>query len=211
MYASYTNVALTDYALTDSGDHTTYNVPTADFATKRVWDKTATWTIQTSIDGSTWIAAVAGYTIRYLTGQVTLAGPIGGTHQCRVHAGAYLPLTTAANARNWEFTPAADKYDSTVFTGSGPVWKTYVPGLLGGSIKLDQWWADGSWLTMLTQATGTDSLVAELFTGRNSYERYACYARITGDDIKVAVNALIDEPLTLEVDGSAIYFAGQFA
>jgi hypothetical protein len=213
-FASYANAVLTDEVLTDSGDHKIFNISSSSFATKRIWDRLATFTVQTTIDGgSNWIAAVAGYTIRYLTGQVTLFAPlVPGTVGCRIHAGAYLPLSTAANAKMWEVSAQAGKLESTVFTGSAPVWKTYVPGLLESSIKLSQWWADHTWITILTTSgTASGTLVAELYTGRSTYERYSGFARIAQDDIKVPVNGLIEEPIDLIADSNLIYFAGQYS
>lgn len=48
--ASPTNVALSNYVLTDAGDHKTFNVPSADFGTKRYWDRTVVPVIQAEYD-----------------------------------------------------------------------------------------------------------------------------------------------------------------
>ncbi len=208
-WASYSNVAIADLVLTDSGDHQTFNIASSDFAVKRIWDRAATWTIQTSTDGgTTWGAAAAGYTIRYVCGQVVLVAPLGGTPACRVHVGAYLPINSAANAKEWEVNPQVAKLDSTVF---GSRWKSYVMGLVDASIKITQWYADSTWLVVLKQTNGDNLVVTELYTGRNSYERYVAFARLNQDDIKTAVNALIEEPLSFTSDGQVYYFAGQFA
>lgn len=97
---------------------------------------------------------------------------------------------------------------STVFGGR---WKTYVPGIIDAQIKITQWWADNTWLLVLNQTNGANLLVVELYTGRNTYERYSGFAHLDGDDIKVPVNALIEEPLSFISDGKLYYFAGQYA
>lgn len=208
-WAGYANIALTNELLTDSGDHQTFNIASGSYATKRIWDRNATFSIQTSTDGgSTWGAAAAGYTIRYITGQVLLVAPLTGTPACRVQSGAYLPLNAAANAKLWEVNPVVTKLDSTVF---GSRWKSFVPGIMDAAIKLTQWYADNTWLTVLNQTNGANLVVVELYTGRNSYERYSGFAHLTQDDIKTAVNALIEEPLDFISDGILKYFAGQYA
>ena len=311
-WAGYANAALSNEVLTDSGDHQTFNISTGSFATKRVWDRAAAFTIQTQCDevqtvtitgsptggtftltfggqttaainwndsaatvqtrlqalssigsnnatvtggpgpatpftvefvgtladasqslitlnnnsltggsgpsvsitraqagqGWTTIAATT-YTLRYVCGQVFLAVALQGSNLgCRVSSGAYLPINTAANAKMWEVVPTVNKLDSTVFGGR---WKTYVPGIIDAPIKITQWWADGTWITVVNQTNGANLLVVELYTGRSTYERYSGFAHLDGDDVKVPVNALIEEPLSLISDGKLYYFAGQYA
>jgi hypothetical protein len=296
--------------LTDSGDHQTFNISTGSFATKRIWDRAAAFTIQTQCDevqtvtitgsptggtftltfgGNTTAAinwndsaatvqtrltalasigsnnatvsggpgpatpftvefigtladasqslitlnnnsltggvspsvsitraqggqgwtTISAYTLRYVCGQVFLTVALQGSNLgCRVSSGAYLPINTAANAKLWEAVPAVTKLESTVFGG---IWKTYLPGIIDAQIKITQWWADNTWITVMNQTNGANLLVVELFTGRNSYERYSGFAHIVQDDIKVAVNALIEEPLSFISDGKLYYIAGQFA
>lgn len=203
--SSTPNVALTNYVLTDSGDHATFNVPSADFATKRYWDNTATFTVQTSTNGgSTWSAAGA-YTIRYVTGQIVLSVALTGTPACRIQSGAYLPFSTFSNMKEWEITPQADLLDSSTF---GTQWKQYTPGLLGADIKLTQFYTD---LTFANQITSNTAFVVSCLTGRNSTERFEAFARLKSDDIKVAVNALEEESLNYSATGQVYYFAGQYS
>lgn len=201
------NVALTDEVLTDAGDHKTFNISSGSFATKRYWDNTATFTVQTSTDGgSTWsTAAVGTYTIRYVTGQVVLNSALTGTPACRIHVGAYLPFSTYANMKQWEATPGADLYDSSTF---GSQWKSYTPGLLGADLKLDQFYTD---LTFSNQISSNTAFVVSCLTGRNSTERFEGFAYLKSDDIKVPVNGLEEESLTYTVTGQFYYFAGQYS
>lgn len=205
--SSTPNVALTDEVLTDSGDHKTFNIASGSFATKRYWDRTATFVVQTSTNGgSTWSTASVGtYTIRYVTGQVVLNSALTGTPACRIHSGAYLPFSTFSNMKEWEATPATDLLDATTF---GNQWKVYVPGMQGGDVKLTQFYTD---LTFANQITSNTAFVVSCMTGRNSTERYEGFAYLKGDDIKVAVNALEEEALTYTIDGQFYYFAGQNA
>lgn len=200
------NVALTNYVLTDAGDHKTFNVPTADFATKRYWDRTATFTVQTAPDGVTWTTVTSGFTIRFVTGQVLFSVAVSGaTPSCRILSGAYLPFSTFASMHEWEATPAADLLDSSTF---GSQWKTYVVGLLGADVKLSQFYTD---LTFANQISSNTAFVVSCMTGRNATERFEGYAYLKSDDIKVPVNALEEESLNYTVTGQFYYFAGQYS
>lgn len=207
LITSTPNVALTDEVLTDAGDHQTFHVPTADFATKRYWDPAATFVVQTSPDGVTWTTALAStYAIRSVTGQVTFTSPVtGATPGCRIHAGAYLPFSTFANMKAWEATPAVDLLDSSTF---GSRWKTYVPALFGADLKLTQFYTD---LTFANQITSNTAFVVSCLTGRNSTERFEGLAYLKSEDLKVAVNALEEESLTYTVTGQLFFFENQFS
>lgn len=200
------NVALTDEVLTDSGDHQHFNISSGSFATKRYWDRTVAFVVQTAPDGVTWsTASPSTYTIRYVTGQVFFASPVtGATPSCRIHSGAYLPFSTFANMKQWEATPGADLYDSSTF---GSQWKTYVPGLLGADLKLDQFYTD---LTFANQITSNTAFVVSCLTGRNATERYEGFAYLKSDDVKVPVNGLEEESLTYTVTGQFYFFEGQY-
>lgn len=199
------NVALTNYVLTDAGDHKTFNVPSADFGTKRYWDRTATFTVQTAPDGSTWTTVTSGFTIRFVTGQVLFTNAVtGATPSCRILSGAYLPFSTFANMKQWEATPGLDLYDSSTF---GSQWKQYTPGLLGADLKLDQFYTD---LTFANQITSNTAFVVSCLTGRNATERYEGFAYLKSDDVKVPVNGLEEESLTYTVTGQFYFFEGQY-
>jgi hypothetical protein len=206
LISSTPNVALTDEVLTDAGDHATFNIASGSFATKRYWDNTATFVVQTTINGgSTWsTAAIGTYSIRYVTGQVLLNVALTGTPGCRIHSGAYLPFSTFSNMKEWEATPTTDMLDSTTF---GSPWKSYTPGQSGGDIKLTQFYTD---LTFSNQITSNTAFIVSCLTGRNSTERWEAFAYLKGDDIKVAVSALEEESLTYTVNGQFYYFAGQY-
>lgn len=205
LVTSTPNVPLTNENLVDAGDHQTFSEPTL---TKRYWDRTATFVVQTAPDGVTWTTVTSGFTIRYVTGEVVFTSPItGGTPSCRISSGAYLPYSVLGNCTSWEGTAMVDMLENTALTGNGgSQWKTYQPTLLSATIKLQRFWADATFWTWL-QNNPSNLLVVSLQTGRNATgDRYEGYARVKQDDIKLAVNALITEGLDLTVDGQLYYF-----
>jgi hypothetical protein len=85
LITSTPNVALTNEVLTDAGDHKTFNISSGSFATKRYWDRTATFVVQAELDEVQTVA---------ITGS-----PTGGTFTL-----TFAAQTTAA--LNWNATAA---------------------------------------------------------------------------------------------------------
>lgn len=201
------NVALTNEALTDAGDHKTFSEPTA---SKRYWDQSAAFVVQTTTDGVTWTTASPGtYTIRFVSGQVVLQTALTGSAPgCRISSGAYLPVSVLGNCTDWEATPATDLLDSSSLAGyGGSRFKTYLPALQGATVKINKFWVDSTFWALI-QSGAANLLVASMWTGANSTgNRWEGYASVKGDDIKTDIKALITEGLDLQVTGQFYYFA----
>ena len=100
----------------------------------------------------------------------------------------------------------ADKYDVSALNQTTPVWKSYIPGLLGSEAKIDAFWdtADTNGQMALQTsflAATTVSLVLHL----SSSHYYTMTAYITGIDIKVPVNGPQEASLTATVTGSIVF------
>lgn len=203
-------VALSNEVLTNAGDNQTFNIASGVFATRRYWDRTATFVVQTAPDTGTpvWSTVTSGFTIRYVTGQVFFSSPVAGAAPgCRISSGAYLPFSAFAMMKSWEASPSVDLADVTVF---GDRWKDYQPTLIGVEMKLSQFYVDNTLFAVI--ASGTSNLfVVSGMTGRNSTERYEGFARLKGDGIKTAVDTVIEEDLDLSIDGQFYYFSGQYS
>lgn len=201
LVSSLPNVALTNEALTDAGDHKTFSEPSA---IKQYWDRSATFVVQTAPDGTTWTTAdPSTYSIRYVSGQVVFNTAISGaTPACRISSGAYLPYSTFGNMKSWEVVPAVDMLDSSVF---GSNWKQYLPALLGATAKLSQFYADNT-LSSVVSNPANNVFVLSMKTGRTATERWEGFARFKQDDIKNAVNALVTEDLDVQIDGQLYFF-----
>lgn len=153
------NVTLTDYVLTDSGDHKTFNVPSADFAVKRYWDNTVVPVVQSEYDD---------------VQTVTITGsPTGGTFTLTFNA-----ATTSAIAYNASAATVQADLVALAGVGSGQV---SVSGTNGGPYTVE--WtgtlafasqtimtADGS---LLTGGTSPSVSVAHTQTGSGYTTRAA--------------------------------------
>ncbi len=199
LLTSYPSLALSNFALTDSGDHTTFTTPVGQ-AAKRQWDNTASFTFQTSPDGSTWTTVVPAL-VQYVGGQVTFPAAVsGGTPSARVSVGAYLPYAAVATSTGFSADLDREVKENTVQTvNSTPVrFKTYQPGLLSGTMKLMGFTADPTYLPLVTATSPlVASLVMDVTTG--SRVEFACM--LTKDGYKTAIGELETEDLEIKING----------
>jgi len=195
------NAAINDLALTDSGDHTTFHIGSSDGA-KRYWDRTASFVFQTSIDGATWNTATPA-SVQYVGGIVTFSGPVGGTHQARVHSGAYLPWAAIGDIKGWTLEVSRDKAESTALTtNSTPTRvKSYKMGTVTATIKIEKFLVDATYVNLLT-IYSDDTLVASLVMDvtQTVPTRFECYAKLEKDGMKVPLTDLEMEDLDLQAD-----------
>jgi hypothetical protein len=113
---------------------------------------------------------------------------------------------TLVNVKQWELPLAADKYDVTSINQSTPVWKQYIPGLLGADGKIDVFWD-------MTDTTGQVALQTAYFTAvsiavvlnLSTSHKYSGTAYVTGIDIKVPVNGPQEASLQVTFTGSISY------
>lgn len=202
LVTSTPNISMTNQALTDSGDHTTFNISNA--PTKRIWDRTAAFTFQTAPDGSTWTTVVPSV-IRYPGGLVTFASAVtGGTPSARISSGAYLPYAALADAIEWAPELTREVKDSTTLTTSSTPtrWKTFKPGLVGGLFKINKWLADPTNIGLFAISTA-DTLVASfvLDVTAGTVTRLESFGYLTKDSIKVMTHELETEDLEFVIDG----------
>jgi hypothetical protein len=197
IYATTTPaVAFTNEATGDAGDHKTFTISNA---VKRYWDDTQALTVQTSPDGTTWTTVSSGFTIQAVGGTVIFTNAVtGATPSVRV-SGFYLPYSLVGTATSVDITHTVDILDSTTF--SSGAWKTKVASLVGSEYKFTKWWIDHFFITALDTKL---RFVLSAYSGANANQRFDAYGRIKSDSIKSAVNALVSEDLSFDVDG-AVY------
>lgn len=200
LLTSTPNVAMTNQALTDSGDHTTFNISNA--VAKRYWDRTAAFTFQTSTDGTTW-NTVTPTSVQYVGGLVTFPSAVTGTHQARIASGAYLPYAAIGDILEWAPDLDRDTSETTCMsTNNIPTrWKTFAAGLIGGSIKISKFLVDNTYVNLVTITTD-DTLVASLVMDvTTGLPRLECYCKLEKDAMKVPLKDLEMEDLSFKIDG----------
>lgn len=200
--AAPASVSMTNEAMTDSGDHTTFNVTNE---AHQCWDYTQAFTVQTAPDGSTWTTASAStYKINYAIGQVVFNSAVSGaTPSCRISAGYYLPIAFLAGVTSIDGTVTGTALDSTTFQNPPSPWKTFIPGINGGTVKLACLWVNGG--TFLSHMTAADLLVLKIYPDSTGTARYQGYGVLTTDAIKSAVSAVNTEELDFNINGKLYY------
>lgn len=195
-------LAFTNLALQDKGDHKTFFVGTAN-AAKRYWDAGQTLTFQTSPDGTTWSNATPA-SVRVLSGSITFTSAItGATPSARVSAGHYLPWSTLAWVEEWAPDVSRDmKEDTTLTTNNAPrAWRTYVPGLLGGTFKLSGFVLDAP-TSSLDMITDNNPVIASMVIDVTTGARIECAGFFMKDSLKASINDLESEEQDFQISGS---------
>ncbi len=194
------NLSFTNQALVDSGDHLTYNISNA--PTKRYWDRKAAFVFQQSINGSAWTTP-ASVVVQYVGGKVTFPSVVGGTNQARIASGAYLPFTAVGDILEWAPDVSRTCHDTTCMTvTSTPVhWKTYLPGLAGGSIKINKFLADNTYANLFTISTDDTLILSMVQDATTGLPRLECYGKLTKDGMKVPLKEIEMEDLDFVIDG----------
>src|SRR5260221_2956277 len=174
LVTSSPSVSASNLALTDAGDHATFNASTS--ATQRYWDKTqaANFVVQTSTNGGTsWsIASATLYTIsRYVNGQVLFAPALAVGTTARMQTYYYFAYSVLVDAHSWELSLDASLIDVTTFNTAG--WKTYLPVPKSANGKIDRFWIDGAF-----QAIMGNLMVIILYIDSTALNRYEMYGYI---------------------------------
>lgn len=200
VYITGSSVAFTNEAMTDSGDETTYYITNT---SKRFWDDSVSFTVQTSPDGVTWTTqSVSTYTIQYVGGAVIFHSAQAGGTQCRV-SGSYLTASQAALAYSWELSPARKMNNYVIF---GSTWEGNVPSTGNMSVKVARYWSDAAFASALTANT---KLVLVLFvdsTIGTLGARWEAFAFLKETPQKTPVDALVTEDATFQITGQPFYY-----
>jgi len=196
------SVTMTDEAMTDSGDHTTYNVTNS---AHQAWDYSASFTVQTSPDGSTWATASAStYTINYAIGQVVFTSAVSGaTPSCRIASGYYFTIAFLAGVTAIDGTGTGAALDATSMQNPPSTWKDFISGERSATLKLSTIWVNGG--VFLAHMSADDILLLQVYPNQANAQRYQGYGVMTTDSFKSAVSAVNTEEIDFNIKGKLYY------
>lgn len=177
MRVSGAAVAFTDEA-TATADNQSYQI--SDTA-KRVWDRTATITVEE--DG---VPTVESYTVNRLTGTVTFA-TVDALRGAVTVTGQYLPLTDAATAHRYSTSRSRAVPSDTAF---GQTWETVVSGVKAIRGSLSRWVIDEYFGDALVAGT---IVVLDLFPDRSGTRFTRVWALLNSEQMEAAVDGVADE------------------
>lgn len=107
-------------------------------------------------------------------------------------------VNTVALMDNWELSPSANILDVSVFGGGG--WKQKLSGLHDASAKASRYFLDGTFFGLLGSR-----FVVIFYVAQAAGARFEAFAWLKSDPTKVGVDAVIEEELDWEIDGT-LYF-----
>ena len=193
LIASGAAVSFTNEATTGNAGRTAYAI---NDATKRYWDDTASFTVQTSPDGSTWTTATAGtYTVQHVGGIITFGSARAAGTQVRV-SGSYFTTTTVGQASEWSLQLTLDTTEVSTF---GSTFKVYLPTKTSATGSVTEWWLDGTFAALMGSR-----IILSLGTGAGRYEGYGYWNK---ESVKAATGDAISESLDFTFTGQVFYNA----
>jgi hypothetical protein len=188
---SGTSAALTNEATTADGTRTTYQITNT---AKRALDPTASQTVQTSPDGTTWTTISTGFTLNRLEGKVVFGSAQAAGTQVRISSGSYLPLSIAGEANDFKYTIEADNQDVTTFNTDYIKRKQ---GQKDASASLSGFYVDRTFYDKLTAG----ALCVLEFWRDNSNIDMKMWGIIPKDEISASPDGMVEE--SVDFEGSA--------
>ena len=175
-------VTFTTEATTTVTANTVYQITDA---TKRVWDPTAAITVyKDAVSQSPTL-----YTINRLTGTITFTADQGAS--VITVSGSYLPLSLAAEAKEYSYDRTAQMLEDNAF-GDSDV--TRVMGLQDVSGTIGRWWSVDTYFTDALLAG--NPVVIEFWSDSTLAFDRRCWALLEKDEMKAAIEGLIEESVT---------------
>lgn len=186
---SQPSIALTNEAMTDSGDHKTYTITNQ---AKRFLDKSVATGVQTSPDGTTWTTVTTGFALSRCNARVVFAVANAPTLSVRLSSGAYFVVSLLAEAANCDVSPKMETTETTTFNSTGT--KSFVPTLLTGTMKTNTFWVS----PVRSQSLIARDLLACSFQASTG-NHYDGYAYASDCNIKTDPKAAVVQDLQFQL------------
>ncbi len=164
---------------------------------KRVWDRSATITVLKDAVAQ----AATLYTLNRLTGTITFGSTVGAS--VITVTGSYLPLSTAAEAKQYSYTVSQSPLDDTAFADS---WNTKVLSLKSVSGSLSEWHTADTYFTDALVAG--DPVVLEMYSDSAGSADVKIWAMLNQTQIESALESLVGKSVDFvgaaDADGRTI-------
>lgn len=150
--------------------------------------------------------AATTYTIQYVGGKVIFNNAFLGTSVgCRV-TGAYFNFTAIGDILEWAPDISRTCHKTTCMTtNSTPThWETYLPGLASGTIKINKFLVDNTYVNLFTIFTDDTLIISLVMDATTGLPRLESYGKLTKDGMKVPLKDLEMEDLDFVIDGQMV-------
>jgi len=156
--------------------------------------------------GATWTTQTGNFVIQYVGGVVRFTVPfLGSQAGCRV-TGAYFNFTAIGDVLEWAPDVSRSTHETTCMTVTNtPVhWKTFLPGLVGGTIKINRFLVDNTYVNLFTIFTDDTLILSLVQDATTGLPRLESYGKLTKDGMKVPLKDLEMEDLDFQIDGQLV-------
>lgn len=173
---------------------------------RRHWDRSATATPTLWLNST--LVGATEYTVNPVQGIFALNNSRTATGTYTIDC-IFLTNTYMAGGQSWELDWDTEMYDTTSFaTASTGVtqWRTFIPGLSGGSVTISKLSSTGGTTGPLVydHMNLQSDVIVELITdGANHYEAYGFYNSL---GVTADIDALTVESIDITIDGD-LYFS----
>lgn len=167
---------------------------------KRIWDPDSTPVLYLNSTA----VSTTDYNVNYVQGKFEKSSTVdftAGTYTADIE---YLTASRVAGGREWQLTVDSDAFEVTEFGSSG--WREFQPNLNGASVTMSRYWNDSEFFDLLN-ADNVKFLVDLVVNSAGGW-RYQAFARVGQDQVNTAVDAVVNEQITLQVDGKVYFTTG---
>lgn len=131
----------------------------------------------------------SAYTLNRLNGTVTYTTAVSRTIRI---SGDYLPMSTAAECKEWSLNVNGDLIDTTKFQQN---WMSKIQGLKSAEGSLSQWWSIDTYF--VDALLSGNPVVIELYA-QDTLEPDRLFAHINSDEMSAAVDGAVEESVSFE-------------
>lgn len=173
-------------------------------AARTVWERTGPVAVSRSTDGGGTFSAVpeGEYALDRLSGTVHFHAAQAAGTQVQV-SGAYLPLSVAAEAKEYSYTLTGNNTEASRF---GDAYTRRAQGLKDVSGSLSQWTTAERYFE--DALTAGEPLVLEFYSDANAAPDLRVWARVSSSEMQAAVDGLMESAVewegTSDTDGRVV-------
>ena len=174
--------------------------------TKRHWDRATTGAVKVYVN--TTLSSDDKYAVDPVNGIIQFSPTSLTTGAVPVTVDVhYVTASYLGQARNWSAEIETDMHDVTAFatsTGDGAVWRSFTPGLSGGTITLDRLVSTGSTgPEFYDRLNLNNDVVVELHM--QDFEHLVGYGWVETDNWDTPIDEQETEEITVRLDGALFY------
>lgn len=168
-----------------------------------------------NVNNSTALVVYAGstavpksnYDVRWPVGQVVFTAARSTAVTYTIDVESYTS-SFLRGGRDWSLDVDVDDLDTTTFSTSATntTWRTNKAGLSGASVTIGRLTVDGDTGPLFyDRVAAQQNLIIDLVADNANGHRYLAYGYVTADGYSDAIEGLMEESITITVDGNVYY------